>query len=131
MTFPLVPSSVSSALDEAATALTRMKSEKQTYEAFLRGANQAPPPLAVSAPNNQQQQQQQSHPAPPSSSIAMPTSSSGGGGAKGSGPGGGRMMSQQKGNQPQALPSTAADSMQTVQRLLTQGTPKNISLISF
>ncbi len=36
--------SVSTALDEAATALTRMKSEKQSYEAFLRGANQAPSP---------------------------------------------------------------------------------------
>ena len=40
----LPPCSVSSALDEAATALTRMKSDRQTYEAFLRGANQAPSP---------------------------------------------------------------------------------------
>lgn len=49
-----MPHSVSTALDEAATALTRMKSEKQTYEAFLRGANQAPPPTAT-APGHPQQ----------------------------------------------------------------------------
>ena len=36
--------SVSSALDEAANALTRMKSERGSYEAFLRGAHQPPPP---------------------------------------------------------------------------------------
>lgn len=41
------PHSVSSALDEAATALTRMKSDRQTYEAFLRGANQAPSPSPI------------------------------------------------------------------------------------
>ena len=47
--------SVSSALDEAATALTRMKSDRQTYEAFLRGANQAPSPspLHPTAPHVQ------------------------------------------------------------------------------
>ena len=43
---------MSTALDEAATALTRMKSEKQGgYEAFLRGANQAPSPTPTPYPS--------------------------------------------------------------------------------
>lgn len=143
--------SVSTALDEAATALTRMKSEKQTYEAFLRGANQAPSSLSVSAPNNQQQPQpvvsQPSY--PPVSSVAMATSISCGSG-KGGGPGsdgagvvggggGGKMPNQQKElpqqrqqqqqpqvqNQQQQVQNQQQqqplDGMQTVQRLLSQG----------
>lgn len=124
--------SVSTALDEAATALTRMKSEKQTYEAFLRGANQAPSPVSVSASSHPQPQP--SYPA--ISSVAVATSipgagSKGGGvaGGGGGGAGGGRTPSQQKGppqQQQQQQPSqqnqqSTADSMQTVQRLLTQG----------
>lgn len=94
-----------------------MKSEKQTYEAFLRGANQAPSPLAsITAPNNQQQQY------PPTSSVPMVTSISGGS-AKGGG--GVRLPSQQKIVQQQPAQQnqqvSPADSMQTVQRLLTQG----------
>ena len=72
-----------------------MKSEKQTYEAFLRGANQAPSPLSApagggeappvaTAPGNQQQ------PAyPPVSTAAMatgvPSGKGGGGGVAGVG----------------------------------------------
>lgn len=103
-----------------------MKSEKQTYEAFLRGANQAPSPLSTSAPTNQQQQPLPSH--PPVSSVAMATSIPGGSG-KGGGAGGGKVPTQQKGvqqqQQSQQVPSQQnqqpLDGMQTVQRLLTQG----------
>ena len=102
---------MSTALDEAATALTRMKTEKQTYEAFLRGANQAPPPLAP--PSNPQPS------FPPISSVA---SSSNGGNVKATTVvGGGRVMSQQKTVQSQIQQPSPVDSMQTVQRLLTQG----------
>jgi len=163
---------VSSALDEATTALTRMKSEKQTYEAFLRGANQAPHATPVSVAEQQQQllhdqqhqraqqlpplqqhrqqqqsqlQQQKEHTAPPmTSGVVMPpttilNTSNSSLGAKGVG-GNGKGTAQQKLIQPtlqqhqhlqlqkqqqqqQSLqPPTTADSMQTVQRLLTQGT---------
>lgn len=129
--------SVSTALDEAATALTRMKSEKQTYEAFLRGANQAPSPLSVSLPNNQQLQPEPSY--LPGASVAMATSiSSGSGNGPGGdgavvGGGGGKMPNQQKGVlpqqqqqqlqlQPQMQNQQPLDGMQTVQRLLSQGT---------
>lgn len=104
-----------------------MKSEKQTYEAFLRGANQAPAPLSVSVPTSNQHQQQ-GCPPPPTSNVAMATSiSSGGGSGKpsgvGGGGGGGKVPSQQKvAQQQQNLQPSPADSMQTVQRLLTQGT---------
>ena len=70
------PLSVSSALDEAATALTRMKSDRQTYEAFLRGANQAPspsplPPSAV-VPHGQQHYQDE-HPSEGEAAPLPPT----------------------------------------------------------
>ena len=125
--------SVSTALDEAATALTRMKSEKQTYEAFLRGANQAPSPVTVSASSHSQPQP--SYPAAVSSvavATSIPSAGSKGSMASGGGGGGGRTPGQQKGppqqqqQQQQQQPSqqnqqSPADSMQTVQRLLTQG----------
>lgn len=132
--------SVSTALDEAATALTRMKSEKQTYEAFLRGANQAPSPLSVAAPNSPQPQPAVSQPScPPTPNVALATSISGGS-AKGGGPGGGggtagggggKLPTQQKGvqqpppQQQQQQPvqnHPPLDGVQTVQKLLTQGT---------
>lgn len=121
--------SVSTALDEAATALTRMKSEKQTYEAFLRGANQAPSPHSAPAPSNQQQPSSSVPSHPPAPSVALATSIPSGSG-KGGGAGGGKMPTQQKGmqqpSQQQLVPSQQnqqpLDGMQTVQRLLTQGT---------
>lgn len=159
---------MSSALDEATTALTRMKSEKQTYEAFLRGANQSPlcAPLTPAEEQQQkeltdfimhrteqsllqqrQQVQQQHHhqhqhsqqkepPGPPTSTVAVPTNtpsnSSCGVASKGGG-GAGKGMSQSKAvqmplqqQQPpqqrqQSTQIPPSDSMQTVQRLLTQG----------
>ena len=82
---------MSTALDEAATALTRIKSDKQNYEAFLRGASQAP-----SSPGLQP---------PPSLQHAPPA--------------GTQEQQQQQQQQPQFVGQ--GDSMQTMQRLLTQG----------
>ena len=104
--------SVSTALDEAATALTRMKTEKQSYEAFLRGATQAPSP---SIPPTSHQQ-----PAPPPVSMALSQ-------GKVAPP----KQEQPSVTQPQQQPyhhlrqqpsqQTPGDNMQAVQRLLTQG----------
>lgn len=125
--------SVSTALDEAATALTRMKSEKQTYEAFLKGASQAPSPPAQHEPplsnpvvpsstgnagmkisanvtigSRQQQQlkqtsQQQQAPVADVCNQTPP------------------LPPQAQAEQPHSLQEQASDSMQSLQRLLTQG----------
>jgi len=113
--------SVSTALDEAATALTRMKSEKQGgYEAFLRGANQAPSPTPLSVGSPQQGTK--------TGSITASSSSSSSGTTKQSEthfpphlhP---HQLHHHHGNgqHQQPLGVSPGESMQTVQRLLTQG----------
>lgn len=115
-------------MDEAATALTRMKSEKQTYEAFLKGAGQAPSlspqhssPLTsvtqlsasngsvkisadVTVGSRQPQKPNPQHPPLGEAHIQSSVQSKG-----------------QLQQQPQDFQEQTSDSMQSLQRLLTQG----------
>ena len=116
--------SVSSALDEAATALNRMKSEKKTYEAFLHGASQ--PPMQASAAAALLAMQHQKPPSSPTSSVAMPTNTPSSSYPDGTKAGGGaEAVVAPKGLQPQAKQNSqpaSTETMQSVQRLLSQGT---------
>ena len=159
---------MSTALDEAATALTRMKSEKQSYEAFLRGANQAPSPSQQEAPvstlapsstghsgaktnateTRQAPPKSVSHQqvpidtraeTPPLPARTQSTPSHGGTKTSNGAPGGKQATKSTPQHQPpvdsraetpplpaqsqqtQSLQQQASDSMQSLQRLLTQG----------
>ena len=111
--------SVSTALDEAATALTRMKSERQGgYEAFLRGANQAPSPTLHPSAGVQHQGQgtKTGNAATPSATGAAVTTRQPEAHPH-------QLQHHQGGSQQQQQPGgvSPGESMQTVQRLLTQG----------
>ena len=110
---------MSTALDEAATALTRMKSEKQGgYEAFLRGANQAPSPTPTPYPSAgvQHQVTKTGSAATPSATGVTVTSRQPEAHLH-------QLQHHQGGSQQQQQPGgvSPGESMQTVQRLLTQG----------